>query len=73
MLELAFAPRNEGERVARGELAEAGVLAGADASLGSRSGRNGLLDDSSRSAIDQNRIVTPQLLQDAACPKTAGG
>jgi integrase/recombinase XerD len=31
-----------------------------------------VFDDSSRSAIDHNRIVTPHVLYDAACPKTAG-
>jgi hypothetical protein len=39
---------------------------------GSRPGRIGRCDGSSRSAIDQNRVVTPQVLHEATCSATAG-
>ena len=39
---------------------------------GSGLGRTGHLDSSSRSSIDQNWVVTPQVLREAACLETAG-
>ena len=39
---------------------------------GSRPERTGRPDGSSRSAIDQKLVVTPQVLHEATCPATAG-
>ena len=39
---------------------------------GSRPGQTGRCDGSRRSAIDENQVVTPQVLHKAACPATAG-
>jgi len=44
----------------------------ADVLWGSRPGWRERSDGSSRSAIDQNRVVTPQVLHEATCPATAG-
>src|ERR1019366_7268348 len=43
----------------------------ADVLRGSRPGRTGRLFGSSRSAIDQHRVVTPQVLRQASRPATA--